>query len=217
MSDPLLDQLANGLRPVKPLRSGPLWIGAGLALAFAIIYILKLFGLRSELVGLLHGLWPAHGIAVIKPLIFLVTGICALWAVSGLARPEGRLKLVHMAPVIVLLGIVVISFVIDMLGTGREDIADDLNGGVMVCFSTILCGGMAGLVIMWRLWLRRSATSHPVLLGAMAGLASASLMACAYALHCTMDAPVYILLVYSLAVAVFTGFAALLGGKLLRW
>lgn len=217
MTDSLLDDLAADLKPVLPLRSAPLWLGATAGLFLAAIYILKFYGMRPELVGLMHGLWPVKGMVVLKPLIFLVTGASALWAVSGLARPEGRLKLLHIAPIAVLLTLVVISLIVDLAGSGMGDIHKDLDGGVLVCFTTILCGGMAGLAVMWRLWLRRSATSYPVTLGAMAGLATASLMEAAYALHCNMDAPVYILLVYGLAVALFSGFAALLGGRLLRW
>ena len=51
----------------------------------------------------------------------------------------------------------------------------------------------------------------------MSGLAAASLMAAAYALHCDGDAPVYLLAVYGGAVAIFTAVAAALGARLLRW
>lgn len=217
MTDSLLDELTAQLQPVKPLRNQPLWLGAVVALILAVVYILKFYGLRPELTALLHGFWPAHVMAIVKPLIFLLTGACALWAVTGLSRPEGRLKPVYLAPVALMAAVVVVSLILDLFRSGMGQLAEDLNGGVLVCFTTILCGGMAGLVVLWRLWLRRSATSHPVTLGAMAGLAAASLMAAAYALHCNMDAPVYIVFVYGLAVALFSGFAALLGSKLLRW
>ena len=82
---------------------------------------------------------------------------------------------------------------------------------------TIVCGGGAGLIAMWRLWLRRTATSHPAILGAMSGLATGALMAAAYAIHCDRDTPVYILGIYGGGVAIVTAIAALLARKLLRW
>lgn len=51
----------------------------------------------------------------------------------------------------------------------------------------------------------------------MSGLAAASLMAAAYALHCDGDAPIYLIAVYGGAVAIFTGIATWLGGRFLRW
>ena len=218
MSDAFLDTLTTGLKPVKPMRMWPLWAGAGIALVVAVLYIWFLYHPRVELRDLvMHGTWPTNPVAIVKPLLFLALGVSALWAISGLARPQGDMKLRYLLPVLVLGGIVMGNLISEIMVYGWGDIAGRLNGGVTDCFLTIMCGGMAGLIVLWRLWLRKTATSHPATLGAMSGLATASLMAAAYALHCNMDAPVYIVVVYGLAVAVFTGFAALLGGKLLKW
>ncbi len=216
MSD-LLDTLATDLKPVKPLRSRPLWLGALVGLIVAALYIWFLYGPRPELVALSHGDWPGRHMPVVKPLMFLALGIGALWGVAGLVRPEGRPKLRYLLPVMIIGGIVSGCMVFEYQNEGWGRMTDNLRGGVLICYLTILCGGMAGLIVLWRLWLRRSATSHPVALGAMSGLATASLMASAYALHCQGDAPVYLLLVYGAAVAILAGIAALLGGKLLRW
>jgi hypothetical protein len=136
---------------------------------------------------------------------------------SGLVRPEGRPKLRYLMPVLIIGAIVFGALLVEFQHEGWTRTMANLSDGVLICYMTILCGGMAGLIVLWRLWLRRSATSHPVSLGALSGLATASLMAAAYALHCQGDAPVYLLLVYGMAVAILTGIAALLGGKLLRW
>ncbi len=216
-SDAFLDDLAKGLTPAKPMKAHQLWLGAGLGLLIAAFYIWVFYGPRTEISALVHGVWKGNPLAVIKPLLFLTLGLASIWAVTGLARPEGRLKLRYLVPVLAVGGIVLGNLISELTIFGFSGIGEKLNGGVIVCFTTILCGGMAGLVVMWRFWLRRAATAQPVALGAMSGLATASLMASAYALHCNMDAPVYIVLIYGLAVAVFTGFAALLGRKWLRW
>jgi len=216
MSD-LLDCLTHDLKPVKPLRARRLWLGALAGLIVAALYIWILYGPRPELVALIGGQWPDSHMPVLKPLMFVALGAGALWGVSGLARPEGRPKLRYLLPVLIIGGIVLGNLGVEYQRDGWDRMAVYLSGGVMICYVTILCGGMAGLIVLWRFWLRRAATSHPVALGALSGLATASFMAAAYALHCRGDAPVYLLLVYGVAVAILTGIAALLGGKLLRW
>jgi len=216
-SDSLIDDLTLNLAPVRRMRPQALWLGAGLGLLIAVVYICVFYGLREELVAMLNGVWVGQPIILLKPLLFLALGLTSIWAVSGLTRPEGRPKLRYFVPVLAVGGLVLGNLISELAVSGFGDIPQRLNGGVVVCFTTILCGGLAGLTVLWRFWLRRSASSHPVVLGAMSGLATASLMASAYALHCNMDAPVYIALVYGLAVAIFTGGAALLGGRLLRW
>lgn len=212
MTDTLIDDLTKNLKPVKPLRAWPMWLGAGIGLILAVTYVVGFYGLRPELRGA-----PMPFMAIGKPLLFLVTGLSALWAVSGLARPEGWLKWRHVLPIAAMLVLLVGALGLDFGRAGMESIREGMNGGTRLCYITILCGGVAGLAVLWRLWLRRAATSHPVTLGAMAGLAVGSLMASAYSLHCTMDAPIYILLVYGVSVTLLTAAAALIGGRLLRW
>ena len=216
MSD-IIDSLTDGLKPVKPLRNRPLWLGALAGLIVAVLYIWFLYGPRPELTALMGGEWPRSHMPVVKPLMFLALGISALLGASGLVRPEGRPKLRYLMPVLIIGAIVFGALLVEFQHDGWAGTMVNLSDGVLICYMTILCGGMAGLIVLWRLWLRRSATSHPVSLGALSGLATASLMAAAYALHCQGDAPVYLLLVYGMAVAILTGIAALLGGKLLRW
>ncbi|MEI9902901.1 MAG: NrsF family protein [Asticcacaulis sp.] len=214
----LVDQLTSDLKPVTPLKALWLWAVAAVGLAAAATFVVMVLGMRVEMGMLVYGhRLPANPVVLMKPALFLVSGLSAIWAVSGLVRPEGRLKLRYLLPVLAVMGIIVGNLMSELVRSGTADIAEKLNGGVSTCFMTILTGGLIGLAALWWLWLRKAATSYPVSLGAMSGLATASLMAAAYALHCNMDAPVYIFAVYGLAVAAFTGFAALLGGRMLRW
>jgi len=145
MSDAFLDTLTTGLKPVKPMRMWPLWAGAGIALIVAVLYIWFLYHPRVELRDLvMHGTWPTNPVAIVKPLLFLALGVSALWAISGLARPQGDMKLRYLLPVLVLGGIVMGNLISEIMVYGWEDIAGRLNGGVTDCFLTILCGGMAG-------------------------------------------------------------------------
>lgn len=217
MSDPVVEKLVERLSPVTPLRASALWRGAIVAVVVAAVYVVFLYGMRPELKILTQPMLLHRPMIVLKPLLFLLLGISALRGVAELARPEGRLRFGVLLPALMLLGAVLGVFVSDVTSHGVAKTFDNAFGGAPLCFMTILCGGTVGIVLMWRFWLRRSATSHPVQLGAMSGLAAASLMAGAYAIHCNMDAAVYLLLVYGLAVAVFTGLSAWVGRRLYRW
>ena len=217
MTDDLFDRLSADLKPVKPMRLWPLWLMAGAGLLVAALFVIFVYGPRPEMVALGHGAWPAAFIVIGKPLLFLITGLSALWSIGGLVRPEGRLRPVTLAPVILLVLLVLALFAVQFATDGPAKVAKSLDGGDMLCFETIVGGGAIGFGLLWALWLRKAATSSPVTLGALSGLAAASLMAAAYAIHCNMDAPVYILLIYGAAVGLFTAVAALFGRRLFRW
>lgn len=217
MSDGLLDNLTRNLKPVKPLDVKSLWLGAGVWVVLGVLYVWFIFGPRPELSALTYGNWSGNNMAIGKPLIFLIIGGSALWAVSDLARPEGRFRMRTWLPILAILAGIIGVLMAYISQFGMEKALAPMHGPARLCYITILCGGVAGLLVMWRFWLRRSATSHPVLLGAMSGLAASSLMAGAYALHCNQDEPAYLLAVYGLSLLIITGAAALAGAKLLRW
>ena len=217
MTDALLDALTKNLRPAHPLRDRRLWLGALLGVVAAVVYILVFYHPRHDVALLMQGRWSGNPMAVVKPLMFLVLGLSAIRAVADLSRPEGRLRPSRMLALIVIGAAVLAGLGYQWLTFGTQNLVAWLSAGVTLCYVTILCGGMAGWLVMWRFWLRRTASSQPRLLGAMSGLAAASLMAAAYALHCDGDAPVYLLAVYGGAVAIFTAVAAALGARLLRW
>src|SRR6185437_12001899 len=133
--------------------------------------------------ALSHGAWPAAFMIVGKPLVFLITGLSALWSLGALIRPEGRLRPPTLAPVIV--GMAVVQYI----GDGPVKTLHSPQGGNSLCFATIAGGGIIGFGLLWALWLRKAATASPVTLGALGGLAASSLAASAYAIHCNMDAP----------------------------
>ncbi len=217
MSDAFLDKLVDDLKPVKPMRLWPLWTMAGLGLGLAALFVIAVYQPRPEMMAMSHGVMPATFMVMGKPLLFLVTGLSALWGVGDLVRPQGRLRLRTVVPVIILLALVVLSAIGQYMGDGQANTMHSLEGGNMLCYATIMGGGAIGFGLLWGLWLRKAATSAPVALGAMSGLAAASLAASAYAIHCAMDSPAYLLLVYGVAVGLITAVTALAGNKLFKW
>ena len=215
-SDKLIDDLAGTLRPVKPLKAGTLWLGAAAALVVAALYIFVSYGPRPEIADFLHGHGMKSQMTWFKPFLFLLTGAGGFWAVADLTRPEGRLRWRTLMPLILALATEVGALVADAVVRPSE-VAAGLHQPAILCVTTVVCGGLAGLIILWRLWLRRAATSHPVLLGAMAGLATGAFMAAAYAVHCDRDWSSYILAYYGGGVAITSAIAAWLGSRILRW
>ncbi len=213
----LIDDLVGNLAPITPLRAKSLWTGVGVAIILAAIYIFVVYGPRPEIRAWLHGVWMGEQMMWLKPLLFLGIGAGALWSVTDLARPQGQFRARTLLPLIAAMVIVLGMLVRDLVKLGVDEVLSHAHDPATLCFLTILCGGMAGFVIMWRFWLRRSATSHPVLLGIMSGLAAASFMAAAYAVHCNMDTPVYILLIYGAPVALMAALAGMIGGRIFRW
>lgn len=217
VGETLINDLIDDLTPVKPLRNASLWTGAIVTVVLAALYIFFVYGPRPEIRAALHGVWISAQMMWLKPVLFLSIGAGALWSVTDLVRPEGRFRLRTLLPMTAAIGIVLVMLISDLTKFGVAEVLSHAHDPARLCFLTILCGGLAGFALMWRLWLRRSATSHPVLLGAMSGLAAASLMAAAYAVHCNMDTPVYILAIYGAPVALLAGIAGLIGGRIFRW
>lgn len=216
VSDKLVDDLAGDLRPVRPLNVKALWLGAAVAFVAAALYIFFSYGPRPEIAAFVRGQGMTAHMAWFKPLLFVATGAGALWAVADLARPEGRLRWRTLVPLIMALAIELGALIGDAM-THPSEVTTGLHQPAILCMTTVVCGGLAGLIVLWRFWLRRAATSHPVMLGAMAGLATGALMAAAYAVHCDRDWSVYILVYYGGGVAITSAIAAWLGRRVLRW
>ncbi len=214
--DDLIDRLADDLKPVRLLRASRLWFGAFIGLMTATAFVFFVYSFRPEVIALSKGVLPSHFTPIGKPLLFFTLGVTALSAVSRLNRPESEIKLLQIFPIFGGSGIAIVNMGFQLATKGWNASARQLNENVLSCFATIWVGGSLGMFVLWKYWLRQGATSFPRAMAAMSGLATASLMASAYALHCTMDAPVYIVLVYGVAVTVFTGTVALFGGNLLR-
>lgn len=217
MTDDIIDRLARDLKPVQPMRTWPMWTIAVVGLMIGALFVIFVYQPRPELTAMAHGHVPGTWMAIAKPLLFLIIGGSALAGAAGLVRPEGELQPKPLLPAAFMVLFVLAGLFIQFVTQEPGQVIQSLIGGNMLCMLTITIGGAIGFIALWGLWLRRSATSHPTALGMLAGLGMASLSAAAYAIHCNMDAPVYLLSVYGLAVVVFGAVGATLGRRLLRW
>lgn len=211
------DRLVNALKPVRAMNSALLWAGSGVGLLLAAVFISLFYGFRPEVVALSMGTFPVNFTPIGKPLLFLILGVTALWSVSKLNRPQNEISIIHVFPIIIVILIVILNTILQASAEYYLSLVQKLHGKVLLCYTTIICGGAIAQSMMWHFWLSKGATNFPIILAAMSGLATSSLMASAYALHCPMDAPIYILLVYGTAVAIYTALSTLIGRHFLRW
>ena len=217
MTDPFIKSLTEDLKPVKPLKALPMMVISFVLLALSIIYVWFVLSPRPALADI--GLHPEllTPMVIIKPLIFLglafVSGRCVL----DLARPEGRLQWGRIWPIVLGVLILIVLSLSDLLTLGPKAVAQSLDGGVDTCGATIGTGGILIFGALWWGWLRKTATLYPITFGVMSAIFAASLIGCAYALHCPMDASAYILVIYGGVVSVLAVLGGLIGARLFQW
>jgi hypothetical protein len=193
-------------------RSGPsydsaLILGVALSLLSAIALTLLLFGGPSA---------SFEAVLMSAPFQFKAASMLSL-AVGGvfLARFAGRpgssaLAFAALAPAVALL----------LLGAATDVSGLPLRGASAIsvpsCVTSIIGLSLPGLAMM--LWaMRRGVPTRPAFAGAVAGLLASAIGGATYALVCKNDGSLFVALWYTAAIAVVTGFGALIGRKALAW
>ena len=94
-----------------------------------------------------------------------------------------------------------------MVATGRNS---------LVCLAAVPLLALPMFVVLMQA-LRHGAPSRPATAGATAGLLSGALSALLYALQCTDDSPLFVIVWYSLGIGIMAVLGALWGRRALRW
>lgn len=168
------------------------------------------------------GVRPDLGAALMQARVLVKQGFPLLLAVGAfgtalrLAQPgagAGRWPLALAAvPAVLLLAIVTELRAMPEAGWG----AALMGHSIRICLPSVTLLSLPALA--GSLWaLRRGASTHPVLSGAVAGLLSGGLGAGLYAFFCVEDSPLFYGVWYVLAILGIAGLGALLGARLLRW
>jgi hypothetical protein len=133
-----------------------------------------------------------------------------------LARPEGasntRWLVLAAAPVVLAMGIAT-ELVSLPVSDWRTTMVGSNSVACMVLIPLLSAMPLVGLIYA----MRQGAPPHPVLAGAVAGLAAAGIGGTLYGMHCTNDSPLFIGVWYVIAIAIVTAFGAMLGARWLRW
>jgi hypothetical protein len=182
-----------------------------LAVVVAAVVLLGTAGPRADLAQVLTT--PRF---VFKFVVTLSLAVPALVLLPRLATPlpdtAGWLRALWLAPVVLLAGVLLELVVLP----GASWFPSAVGHNARWCLTMVPLLAAAPLAASLYC-LRQAAPANPALAGAIAGLASGSLAATVYALHCTDDSPLFVALWYTLGVSLVSGVGALLAARLARW
>lgn len=212
MSAPLLDKITENLKPTKPLNDALLWGLMGLALTVGLICVLCIFGVRDAFVER-----PIPIAAVLKPLYFIGLSLLLLAQTARLSRPNGKMEGALTLLLGAHIGAGLLTLLVTLFTAPKGEFAHQMQMSFAHCIETIFIGGAVAFAALYGLWFRHCAPANQTLFGVLSFSAVASLMAGAYALHCNMDSPFYILVFYFGPIAILGAVGAILGKRLFRW
>lgn len=198
--DPI-ERLIVDLRPVKPLNPLRLLLLSLTVTTITLIVVLGVYGIRPDIFHRADdGVWPPP-IAILKPLMWVWIGFSAWHAVVNLSRPEGRLYWSDLAPLPVIALSQLTITLLEVVHDGWAATFAPGFGQAALCAASLFTATFLGMRLADLVWLKFTASSHPMVLRLMTVLAFAALASAAYALHCPMDQPYYMLGVYMPAIA----------------
>lgn len=194
---------------VAPGRMLALAVLVGIAIA-AIVFSTML-GMRPDVDDAMHTMrFP------FKFVVTIALAIVGLILVSRLERPgadwraAARLLII---PALLIGGAVLLEMIVVPSSDWESRM---IGNNSMICLTAIPAISIAPLVAII-IAMRYAAPTAPVRAGAAAGLTAAALAATLYASHCADDSPLFVVLWYSIAIALVTAVGAWLGSRVLRW
>ena len=210
-TDDLIAFLSDELQPA-PRGQVVRLLGLGLVggLAVSTLLMWATLGPRPDLAAAMTGnaFW-------MKFFYVLAIGLLGLWMVERQARAGADIRRPALLLAVPVVAMVVAAAV--ELSAPRADSPTLIMGqSAGVCAFLILMLALpvfAGLFLA----LRRLAPTRLTLAGAAAGLAAGGWGACVYAFHCPESTAPFIVIWYSLGVALAAGLGAFLGRWALRW
>ena len=214
MTDPLIEQLVQNLKPAKSLQAIRLWAHCSMCLAIMIAVILAVMGLRADYLHALHS-----GVMIWKPGLFLAAWGGSLLLIADISRPTGSIKSWHFLPILGAGGVLLYQLMRQFGALSPSTVISTLYdpAGAPFCLGVVSLGGAAALFVAWKFWFLKTASPHPVRLGGLAGFSAGCLAAAAYALHCDRDSALYVLVYYGAPIATLSILGLYLGKKSLKW
>lgn len=208
------DELIAALAQDRRVLPAPARMMAGtlpVAMLLVVVLLLTTYGPRADLGEVL-----ASPRFLFKFLATLSLAVPALVLLPRLAVPVqktgGWLRALWLAPLVLLAGVLLELVALPRTAWGASAIG---HNGLWCLFMVPM---MAILPLAGTLYcLRQAAPARPALAGAVAGLASGSLAATVYALHCTDDSPLFVALWYPLGVLGVSAVGAWLATRVARW
>ncbi len=207
-----LDRMADDLTPVRPLSAAIPLIAGALVTIGAALFVVSTLGFRARFLEA----GATDPIFLLRTGLLLLLSIASLAAAAGMARPAVGTVRTGWRWAVAAAAILPIAAAIAAL-LGQTPLADRLHplSGAQCLTYTIGIGLLMGAILT--LWLRRGAPTSPERAGIVVGLASGSVGALAYSMHCPYNDIVYIGLWYTLAIAATTALGRIIVPHLIRW
>ena len=210
-TDKLIDNLAGKLAPM-PARLLEQQIAAASAIGAFVVLLLVIgvVGLRADLstATAFGHFWAKLGYTVSIAVIALV-------AAKQLARPENSKA--QLAVIAVPVGALVVLAALEWFGASASQ-RNSLLFGVSWRECPVLIVGLSLPLLGFMLRVFSGfAPQRPGLTGATVGLAAGAATAALYSLHCPEAAMTFLLIWYSLGIAIVSALGALIGSRILRW
>ncbi|MBZ6378492.1 hypothetical protein B5C34_12610 [Pacificimonas flava] len=211
MRDDLIDRLVAEADPVRPATGARFVRLFGLAALISLV-IVAVIGIRADLRPALTG-----GLLAAKLLLTGTLACPAIWLLWLSGRPGARVRrgsrlLIPLA-LAMLTAPLLVAFVRGP-GSALEDMAR--FDWASACLPLIALATLP-LWIASLAWLRVSAPTNPARSAWIAGLASASMGAFLFALHCPFDSLAYVATWYFAAIFALAGLSRLVIPPLIRW
>jgi hypothetical protein len=208
----LIDALASDAQPVSPYAiyrhvAESLIVGGGIAM----IGVIGIFGIQPELNSFAHG----EPLALKSAYAISLAGIAAALTLL-LARPEGRAQMGARWIALPVAALALLALA-ELSRTPMDHWSHMLMGESWAQCPWRIAALSVPVFLGLCIAIRTQAPTNLRASGAAAGLLSGAVAATVYALACTESAAAFILVWYSLGIALATGLGALLGPKLLRW
>jgi hypothetical protein len=208
-TDELIAALSRETPAVPPrLVEKRLGLAALVALLGSAAVVLFFFGPRANLTAV-----PAA--FVLKALFGAAMAAAAAPLVLQSARPAGRLDRAALPFIGLVIASALAAAVLVALAPEGRRIAAFVQG-FPPCLKQVPLAAIPGAIAVF-LAFRSLSPTRLVHAGAAAGAVSGALAVVAYAMHCPIDSPGYVLAWYPVAVLICTGVGALVGPRLLRW
>lgn len=183
----------------------------GAAIAITAILFFSYLGVRPDFESAMDS-----GRFVFKFLVTVSLVFSGMMILRRVGRPGMPVR-AAMLSLIIPLGLLVTGCVIELVVASPGRWADLMIGqNAMLCL-TIIPALSTGPLACFLQALRHAAPVRPALAGAIAGLTAAAVAATFYAANCDDDSPLFVMLWYSVAIAMVSVIGAVLGRKMLRW
>lgn len=207
----LIDRLARDLKPVRAHaveRDVAAALAAGAIVALALV--LARYGVQPDLFT-----WPRGAALAMKTGYALALGAIAAVLTLALARPGSRER--HWRPLLVPFVMLMVLAIAQASAAPEAAWSSLALGKTWQACSWRIAGLALPIMMALMAAVRRQAPVHLRRAGAAIGLLSGSIAATLYALACAENAAVFVLIWYSLGIALSTALGALVGPRALRW